>query len=229
MAMSAADKKAFQAGHRIRLREKFCDHKFTNNELLELLLTYAIPRIDVKPIVKTLIREFGSVHKILTATREDLVRVPGVAKNTAIFLKAIYEIMLLDHKSFLNESPLFHSRDQLEKYIKLLLSGKKTEEFFVLYLDSFRRLLVSDCHATGTNDYVNAYPREILKRAMDVNAKFVVLVHNHPDGAGAFSTQDIELTMKIKQVLSVVEIEVLDHLLLSGDILFSAQALMLMR
>jgi DNA repair protein RadC len=107
----------------------------------------------------------------------------------------------------------------------LVLLNKKQEEFHVLYLDINRRLMIDDTHAVGTMDSVSAYPREILKRALYLNARFVVLLHNHPDGNNNFSTSDIELTMKIKEKLNVDGIEVIDHFLLAGDMLYSAKDL----
>ena len=209
------------AGHRMRLRRKLADGKLTDSEVLELLLTYAIPRRDVKQISRALFARFGGVHKILTAPMDELREVPGIGDATAAFIKAIREIILLNYKNYLNETPLFHNAKRLEDYCRLELMEKKTEEFHVLYLDRDRRLIENEKHASGTIDNVAVYPREILRRALDPSARFVVLAHNHPDGCRSFSAKDLELTEEIRNILSVVNIDVVDHMLVSDGLVFS--------
>lgn len=209
----------------MRLRRKFAEGKLTDSELLELLLTYAIPRRDVKPIARALFAKYGGVHKILTASVKSLREISGIGESAATFIKALYELMLTDYKNYLKENPLLHDAKKLENYCRIAAINRKTEEFHVLYLDRDRRLLTDDAHAIGTIDSVAVYPREILRRALDINARFVVLAHNHPDGCSSFSTNDIKLTDEIRRMLAMVDVEVLDHLLISDGLVFSAKDL----
>jgi DNA repair protein RadC len=215
-------------GHREILREKFLEHKCVDYEILELLLTYAIPRQDASPIAKNLLMTFGGVHKVITAPSKELVKLPGIGKSTAIFIKAIYEIMLLDYKNYLNNSPVFHDYQKLADYCKLLLSGKKVEELHVLFLDSDYRLLSDDLHSSGTINWAAVYPREILKRALNLNSCFAVMLHNHLGGAASFSSEDIRITLDVKKLLKNVDIELFDHLLVSGDMVYSARNMFLL-
>ncbi|MDR1361497.1 MAG: DNA repair protein RadC [Rickettsiales bacterium] len=223
------DKNSYAAGHRARLREKFMQHKLMDYEVLELLLIYAIPRIDVKPLAKKLLAKFGGVHRIITADIDELEKVPGIGRNTAIFIKAIYEIMLLDYKNYLDATPVFRDYDRLIDYCKLQLLGKQVEEFHILYLDDDYRLLSDDIHSIGTIDWAAVYPREILKRALDISARSVILLHNHPSGSSSFSSDDLEITEEIKSKLSAADIGVFDHLLVSGDIVYSAKNMFLLK
>jgi DNA repair protein RadC len=227
--MKENDKKSLLLGHRHRLRERFMDGKIAEYELLELLLSYAILRRDVKPIAKSLMAEFGNIHKILTAGVSELCQVEGISNNTAVFLRAIYEVILLDFKQRMSDQPLLNDSKQLVEYCRFLLMGKTTEEFHVLYLDSVRRLIRDDRHAQGTINQVTIYPREILKQSLDSNAKYVVLVHNHPDGNQFFSEADIKLTYDLKTILSAAEIDIIDHLLVVGGSVFSARDMMLFK
>lgn len=219
----------FNSGHRMRLRQKFAERKLADYELFELLLTYAIPRVDVKPLAKMLMEKFGGVHGILTASIESLIEIPGIKINTAIFIKSIHEIMLLDYKNQMDSTPVFRDYKRLEDYCKLLLWQKSIEEFHVLYLDLNQRLLVDDLHSVGTIDWAAVYPREIAKRALSLNASSLILIHNHPTGQGTFSTEDIKITQEIKNVLGALGISVFDHLLVAGGIVFSAKNMFLIK
>ncbi|MDR0741278.1 MAG: hypothetical protein LBF28_00705, partial [Rickettsiales bacterium] len=148
------------------MRQKFLKNKLADYELLELLLAYAIPRRDVRPLARELMKIFGGVYNILTAPIESLINIRGVKENTAIFIKSIYELMMLGHKSYLSDTPIFHDYQKLSEYCKLLLSGKPVEEFHLLYLDSNYRLLSDDLHSSGTVDWAAIYPREVVKRAL---------------------------------------------------------------
>ncbi|MDR3208740.1 MAG: DNA repair protein RadC [Rickettsiales bacterium] len=221
--------KEWYSGHRGRLRKKFLEDKISESELLELLLTYAIPRVDVKPLVRHLLMKFGNVHEVTMASIRDLCAFHGLKINTAVFLKLIHKVVLLDYKHHLSENPLFNDIKKLENYCLLLLMNKKQEEFHVLYLDKNKRLLLDEVHSVGTVDNVGVYPREVLHRALEVNANFVLLVHNHPDGNRFFSEQDISVTMEIINVLHSTKIEVIDHFLVSDGMIFSASSSHLLR
>lgn len=216
----------FYAGHRKRLRDKFLESPHLNDaELLELLLTYAVPRIDVKPVVRALIDKFGSFSKIISAPTEELMRLPNIGSGIAIFIKALYAGTLRSYVSEMKDAPVFHKYEILENYCKMNLGSKTIEEFHVIYLDRNNQLIVDDAHSVGTVDHAVAYPREILKRALALNAVSVILLHNHPSGSPIFSSDDIRITKAVQNVLKNLDIELHDHLLVAGDQIFSAKSM----
>lgn len=220
---------SFHAGHRERLRQKFVENKLADYELLELLLSFVIPRRDVRPLARGLMARFGGVYQILTAPLNALIEFKGIGRNTAIFIKTVHQIMIAGYKSELDETRVFHNEKLLTNYCILMLSGKTKEEFHVLYLDVSRRLLADDLHSVGTSDWAAIYPREILKRALELDAKSVVLVHNHPVPNMSFSSEDIKITTDIQQMLAPVGIDVYDHYVVSGGIVYSARNMFLLK
>lgn len=219
---------SFRIGHRERLRQKFLDGNLADYELLELLLSFAIPRRDVRPLARGLMAKFGGIHQVLTAPIENLMKYDGVGKNTAVFIKAIQKIILLDYKSGLKSGPVFRDEKVLANYCKMLLSGKSTEEMHILYLGPEMSLIQDDLHSAGTANWSAVYPREIMKRALDLNARSVVMLHNHPTPHMSFSQDDIEITTEIRDMLAMVDIELHDHYVVSGDIIYSARNLFLL-
>lgn len=220
---------SFRVGHRERLRQKFLDDKLTDYELLEMLLSFVIPRRDVRPLARGLIEQFGSVYQVITAPIDSLIAFKGVGRNTAIFIKSIHKIMLAGYKSNLDKVTIFHNEKILTNYCLLLMAGKTKEEIHILYLDEDNRLLADDLHSVGTVDWAAAYPREILKRALELNAKSIVMLHNHPKPNTSFSVDDIELTERVKDLLSTVDIDVHDHYVVSGGIVYSARNMFLLK
>ncbi len=219
----------FHEGHRERLRQKFLADKLADYELLELLLSFVIPRRDVRPLARGLMKQFGGLYQIITAPIESLIEFKGIGQNTAIFIKAIHKIMVAGYKSNLDNVTIFHNEKILTNYCLLLMSGKTKEEIHILYLDGYMRLLADDLHSMGTVDWAAAYPREILKRALELNAKSIVILHNHPTPNTSFSTEDIDLTERIKSLLATVDIEIHDHYLVSGGIVYSARNMFLLK
>lgn len=220
---------SFHSSHRQRLRQKFLDNKLADYELLELVLSFVIPRRDVRPLAHGLIKRFGGIAPVLTAPFSELTNFPGIGHNTAIFIKAIHQIMLNGYKYELTERPIFHNEKVLTNYCLMLLSGKSKEEFHVFYLDAEKRLIADDLHSTGTNDWAAIYEREILRRALEVGAKSVVMLHNHPTPNTSFSTTDIEMTNRIINLLQPFDISVYDHYLVSGGIVYSARNMFLIK
>ena len=220
---------SFRSGHRERLRQKFLADKLTDYELLELLLSFVIPRRDVRPLARGLIDKFGSVYQVITAAIDSLIEYKGIGRNTAIFIKAIHKIMLAGYKSNLDNVTIFHNEKILTNYCLLLMTGKTKEEIHILYLDEDRRLLADDLHSVGTVDWAAAYPREILKRALELNAKSIVMLHNHPKPNTSFSTEDIKLTEQVRDLLANVDIDVHDHYVVSGGIVYSARNMFLIK
>ena len=214
---------SLQSGHRARLRQKFLDGKLSDYELLELLLTYAIPRRDVRVLARQLCKKYGSVIQVLEAPVESLLENDGVKENTVAFFKLIHKLMCMDCEHVLTEKPIFHNYDTLCRYCKLVVGGKPIEEFHVLYLDPNLQLIEDETHSVGTVNWSAVYVREIVKRALDLNARSVVLLHNHPTANVSFSQSDIDITKELEFALAQVKIEMFDHILVSGDVIYSAR------
>lgn len=220
---------SLQQGHRARLRQKFLDGKLAEYEILELLLTYAIPRRDVRVLARQLYKKYGNVQQLLAAPIEALMENEGVKENTAIFFKVIHKLLELEYKCVLDNEPIFHDYDRLVRYCQSLVAGKPIEEFHVLYLDYQYKLIKDVLHSSGTTDWAAVYVREIAKKALDLNARSVVLLHNHPTPGISFSSQDVDITSEIVRTLAQLEITVYDHLLISGDVVYSARNMNLLK
>ncbi|MFQ6777995.1 MAG: JAB domain-containing protein [Alphaproteobacteria bacterium] len=220
--MSTPDN-SFHKGHRERLRQKFLDDKLVVYEKLELLLGYIIPRQDVKPLAHRLLNQFGTLSQVFSAPMEQLLTCEGVGKNTAIFIKLLNEIMKDGYKSDLDKRPIFHNPEILKNYCKCMLAGKSVEECHVLYLDSDYRLLVDDLHSRGTYNESSVYPREIIKRALSLNARSIVMVHNHPVSDAGFSSDDVAITEYVNKLSKELGIQLYDHLLVSKYVMYSAR------
>lgn len=217
------DIQSLQQGHRARLRQKFLDGQLTEYEILELLLTYAIPRCDVRTLSRQLYKKYGSIHHLISSPFESLLENDGIKENTATFFKLIHKLMEIEYKTTLDTNPIFHNFEKLENYCKILLSGKSVEEFHVFYLDGQYKLISDELHSSGTVDWAAVYVREIVKRALDLNARSIVMLHNHPTAYTSFSTQDIEITIELANALDKLGIQLYDHLLVSGDVIYSAR------
>lgn len=222
------DLKSLQQGHRTRLRQKFLAGQMADYEIFELLLTYVIPRRDVRTLSRQLYNKYRSIHKLLAAPVEDLIKNDGIKENAATFFKMIHKITEMEYRFVLDESPIFHNYEKLENYCKLLLADKPLEEFHVMYLDAQHKLISDELHSSGTVDWAPVYIREIAKKALEFNARDVVLVHNHPTPGLSFSSQDIQITKEIEITLEKLDIYLYDHLLVSGDVVYSARNLNLL-
>lgn len=219
----------FHTGHRNRLRQKFLDDKLADYELLELMLGYVIPRRDVRPLARGLIKQFGGINQILTAPLDDLIAFPGMGRNTAIFFKVINHIMIIGYAEKLKERPVFHNEQILTNYCRAVLSGKTVEEFHVLYLDDEMRLVADDVHTRGTSDESAVYQREILKRALVLNTSCIVMLHNHPTPGRSFSTDDVNTTLAVEKFLGAVGVRLYDHYVVSGGIVYSMRGMHLLK
>lgn len=217
------DEVSLSCGHRQRLRQKFLAGQLAEYEILELLLTYAIPRCDVRPLSRLLYKKYGNIHHLLSAPIDALMKNNGVKENTAVLLKLIHHITELEYKATLDSQPIFYNQEKLENYCKLVVGGKAIEEFHVLYLDAQFKLIEDQLHSSGTVDWTAVYVREIVKTALDLNARNIVLLHNHPTPYTTFSSQDIEITTELERALVQLSIGLYDHLLVSGDVVYSAR------
>ena len=212
---------SLRTGHRERLRQNFLDDNLAKYELLELLLSYAIPRKDVRPLARILFKKFGGIYNILCASISDLETVPGLGHNTAIFIKVVHKILIEGYHASFKEGTIFHNRETFDNYCMLILGGKPVEEMHILYMDVQHRLIMDELHSTGVTDQTTLHTEKVLRKAFELNAKFVVLIHNHPTPFTSFSTQDVEITQKLKTELALLQIILEDHFVVSGDIVYS--------
>ena len=216
--------KDHKLGHRERLRQRFQsggDDALADYELLELLLFTAIPRRDVKPIAKDLIAIFGTLHKMFAASVADLCKVKGVSESTAVFLKANHALHIRAMRGELMAKPILNNWDRLIAYCHASMAEEGVEQFRVLYLNRKNILIEDEVHARGTIDGANVYKREIMKKAMNIGATALVLVHNHPSGDPTPSHIDIELTNQLNDIAAPLNIEIHDHLIISRSGHFS--------
>lgn len=219
--MDAAQKpneKPHYTGHRDRLRERFLNapDAMPDYELLELLLFMAIPRRDVKPIAKTLIARFGNLAGVLNASRADLEGVEGVSENTAVAIKTVQAAGLRLLRADIANRPLLNSWQRLIDYLHATMAHERKEHFRLLFLNKKNELMADEIQQSGTVDHTPAYPREIMKRALELGATAIILVHNHPSGDSKPSKADIEMTRMICAAAAPFQIIIHDHLIVSS-------------
>ncbi len=203
-------------GHRARLRERFLKEPkaMPDYEILELLLFPSSPRKDVKPLAKELILKFGSLAKVLTASAEELAA--NELNDSAIAsIKTVQEaasrLLLAEAK----KQPVLSSWIKLLEYCRAEMGYLKNEQFRLLFLNSKNMLIADEVQQEGTINHTVAYPREIVKRALELSAASVILVHNHPSGDPTPSRADIELTHQIVAAAKPLGVKIHDHLIIS--------------
>lgn len=211
-------------GHRARLKARFTGTMgagVADYELLELALTFAIPRRDVKPLAKDLLARFNGLNGVLTATPEQLSAVKGLGPATVIFVQVIQQLALRVRRESVKNKPLLSNRLELLDYLYTLYAGKGREEFHVLYLDTTLRLVTDETIFTGTLTDVTAAPREILKRALELNAAGIVVAHNHPSGTPAPSAEDEHFTRLLVSAAAPLGVAVHDHVIIGAEAHYS--------
>jgi DNA repair protein RadC len=215
-------------GHRDRLRERFADagaEALADYELLELLLFHAIPQRDTKPLAKALLARFGGLATVLAAPPAQLMEVDGIKEKTATFLKAVHAAGLRAMRSDLKDRLLLNSWDRLTDYCRAAMAQDPVESFRVLFLDAKNALIRDEVQARGTVNETAAYPREVIKRALELSASAVILVHNHPSGDPTPSLADVQLTKTIVAAGKAMNIAVHDHLVVGRNTVASFRSL----
>src|SRR3569833_319123 len=220
-----------QLGHRERLRERFLEggaDAMPDYELMELVLFAAIQRRDVKPLAKTLIDRFGSFAEAIAAPRARLLEVDGIGESVVTQLKIVEAAALRLAKGKVLNRPALSSWNALLDYCTAAMARAPHEEFRVLFLDRKNILIADDVQTKGTIDHTPVYPREIVKRALELGASAIILVHNHPSGDPTPSRQDIEMTREITAAAKARKIAVHDHLVIgrSGHASFKSLGLL---
>lgn len=222
--MSISSDTPHHKDHRKRLKKKFSESgvsSFHDYEVLELLLSYAIHRKDVKPLAKELLRAFGSLKGLMDAEKESMEKVKGVGAHTAILIKLIKEIGILYLKEKAKEKPQITCTSELLDYCKTYMGGLKDERFCVIYLDAQNRLTNIETIQEGIVNQAVVYPRKVLENALKQKASAVILVHNHPSGQVKPSDADIRLTKTIQETARILDIIVHDHVIIGENRFFS--------
>ncbi len=218
---------SYLADHRARLRERFeagGHAPMPDYELLELLLFRMIPRRDVKPVARALIDRFGDLGGVLAAPPADLATIDGVGAAVALELKVTEAAAQRALRSRVMRRPVVSGWDALLDYLRATLSRSTTERFRILFLDTRNTLVADEEQARGTIDHVPVYPREVVRRALELNAKAVILVHNHPSGDPTPSQADIAMTQRIAAACEVLEITLHDHVIVGREATLSFRA-----
>ena len=216
-ASPSAEAKPHYLGHRQRLRERLLaggTEAMADYELLEFLLFAAKPRGDLKPLAKDLLRRFKSLAAVLSASPDSLLAVPGMGEASVAALKAVREAGLRLTRSAIGERTVLSSWQALIDYCTAKAGFTEVEEFHLLFLDRKNALIADERQQRGTIDHTPVYPREVVKRALELGASAIIMLHNHPSGDPTPSKADIEMTREVKQAAAVLGVTLHDHVIL---------------
>jgi len=215
-------------GHRERLRDRAAKGGLAalpDYELLELMLFRAIPRGDVKPLAKALIARFGGLGGVLAAGPEALKTVRGVGEAVALDLSLAHEVALRLGREKVEKRTVISSWSALLAYVRTALAHEPREQFRVLFLDKKNQLIADEVMNRGTVDHAPVYPREVMRRALELSASAIILVHNHPSGDPTPSSADVDMTRQVVDAGRPLRIAVHDHLVAGRDGVASFKAL----
>ena len=207
-------------GHRARMRERLLNHGpdgLLDHEMLEMILFLALPRRDTKPIAKALLARFVTFPAAVAAPLNDLLQIDGLGEAGAAALKVVQAGALRLARGAITHKPVMDQWQKVVEYLKTVLAHEKTEQCRVLYLDAKNRLLSDESQGRGTVNHTPVYPREVLRRALELHATALVLAHNHPGGDPRPSREDIALTQEIVLCAQQFGIVVHDHLIIAGE------------
>lgn len=212
-------------GHRRRLKKKLIDNpaSLEDYEVLELLLGYALPRRDTKPLAKAVLKEFGSLRGALAASRSDLEKIPGIGKGISTFWTLWQEFWSRSEQSDLPEKVILNTPEKVVRLARSRINFLRREEFWIILVDNKNRLISFERVSEGIVDQAAVYPRVIIARALALEAGGIILAHNHPGGDPQPSKQDIELTKKVQQIAAELNLRILDHVIVAEDNYFSFQ------
>ncbi|HEX3915945.1 MAG TPA: DNA repair protein RadC [Caulobacteraceae bacterium] len=214
-------------GHRERLRQRarLAMGALPDYELLELFLFRSLPQGDVKPLAKALLERFDGLAGVLCAPSEALRQVKGVGASVALDLKLMQEAALRIGRHEVTKRPVISSWNALLAYTRTALAHEPREQFRVLFLDKKNQLIADETLNEGTVDHAPVYPREVARRALELSASAVILVHNHPSGDPTPSPADIDMTRQVIDAGRVLKIAVHDHLVVGREGVASFKAL----
>lgn len=218
-------------GHRERLRNRFVKSgagALENYELLEMALFAVIPRRDVKPLAKQLLTHFGGIAGVLGASYEELKKIKGLSETSAAHIKVVHALTQRMLIGDIEKKPILSSWQKLIDYCHVAMAHEKREHFRVLFLNRKNQLIADEVQQIGTVDHAPVYPREIVKRALELGATAMILVHNHPSGDPTPSDSDIAMTEDIVRAARALDVLVHDHLIIakSGHTSFKSLGIM---
>jgi DNA repair protein RadC len=227
---SVVDPKRLQHHHRAQLRRRFLqggEQAVADFELLELIICRAIPHRDVRDLCKLLLKQFGTFNGVITASPTNLRKIQGIGQAVVNELKIVQAAALKMAQLQVMGRDVLSSWDQLIAYCRSRMAHLPQEQFRVLFLDSKNVLIADECLQTGIVNHVPVYPRQVAKRALELDASAVILVHNHPSGDPEPSSADVTVTLEIIDALGALSIEVHDHVIIgsAGDVSLKGQGL----
>ena len=218
------------AGHRQRLRDRFLERGlegFTDAEILELLLSFGTPRSDCKEPARAALKQFGSLAAVLETSGANLQDIKGIGPKNSFAIHFIQAVARRYLKDRLQGKRYLHSSGDVRDYLLHAMRGLKKEVFTVIYLDSSHAVLNTETIAEGTINVNTVYPRELVKKALEHNAAAMVIAHNHPSGSLEPSKQDLQLTRTLFLLGSMMQIQLLDHIIIgNGSLSFADTGLM---
>ena len=204
-------------GHRARMRQRLLTagpDALADHEMLEMILYIALPRRDTKPIARALLGRFRSFAAVVAAPVQELQAVDGMGEAAVAAVKLIQAACLRMMREEIAAEPIFSTWDRLTDYLTAAMGHERTEQFRVLFLDARNRLIADEIQGHGTVNHAPAYPREVIRRCLELHASAVILAHNHPSGDPAPSREDVALTAEIVRAGAVMGIVVHDHVVI---------------
>ncbi len=210
--------------HRSRLRAKLLQagpEALADHEMLEIILFGSILRRDTKAIAYRLLDRFGSFPAVIAASHRDIVAVDGMGEVSATMLKAVHAAAVRLARAEVTGRPVLSNWDALMGYLNAAMAREKVEQFRILFLDNKNRLLADEAQARGTVNHTPVYPREVVRRALELQAAALILTHNHPSGDPAPSRDDIAMTRQIVEAAKTLSITVHDHVIVGNGVWLS--------
>lgn len=207
-------------GHRKRLQERYVKSGVKglhDYEIIELVLTFALPRKDTKPIAKTLIKRFGSVNSILNAEPEELERIKGVGSKCSLLLSLFRDVISYCLCEKYKKQPLVSNRKDVEEYLRFHFGMRKHEFFAILLLDNGNHVIATESDIRGTINQCIVYPRTVIEMALKYGASSIIVAHNHPGGNKKASESDWQITKRLYTACKLFDISLLDHIIVLRD------------
>ena len=215
-------------GHRSRLLSRFARGGIAalhNYEILELALSFIIPRRDTKPLAKALLERFKTVHAVLAASQEELCAIDGIGPRAAQFISFVKSISAYCLQEASVARPVLTGLVDVERHLRFTFGHEQNEFVAAVFVDSGNRIITTEILARGTVNQCVVYPRSVVSRAMAVGAAGVILAHNHPGGTTKPSEADWDLTIKLQKAAALLEVRLLDHLLICDNTAISMREL----
>lgn len=206
-------------GHRARMRDKLLragPEALADHELLEMILFLALPRRDTKPIARALLARFRSFASAISASAHELREIEGLGEAGIAALKTVQAGAIRLVRAEIMDQPILGSWSRVIDYLTAVLSREKVEHFRVLYLDTRNRLIADEPQSRGTVNLTSVYPREVVRRALELSATALILVHNHPSGNPTPSAQDIDITQAVRAAAEPLSVAVHDHVIIGN-------------